>query len=164
VQVHGGMGFVEETGAAQHYRDARIAPIYEGANGVQALDLVGRKLSGDGGAAMAGLIAEMRGEADAPLMAAVDALESATAWLLAHPGPDAQAGATAYLKLAGDTIGGWALARQARVAGEGDDWARGKTALYRLYASQVLSGALGLSRAVSAGAGELRALGASALH
>src|SRR5204862_811534 len=82
VQVHGGMGFIEETGAAQHYRDARIAPIYEGTNGVQALDLIGRKLAGDGGATMAGLIAAMRqvgnGGADAPLSAAIDALESAT--------------------------------------------------------------------------------------
>jgi hypothetical protein len=97
-------------------------------------------------------------------MAAIDALESATAWRLAHPGPDAQAGATAYLKLAGDVIGGWRLAVQARAAGEDDDWARGKGALYRLYASQVLSGAPGLSRAVSAGVGELQALSASALH
>jgi hypothetical protein len=164
VQVHGGMGFVEETGAAQHYRDARIAPIYEGTNGVQALDLIGRKLTGDGGSAMASLIAEMREGADAPLSAGIDALESATAWLLAHPGLDAQAGATAYLKLAGDVIGGFMLARNAKAGGQDDDWGRGKTALYRLYASQVLSGAEGLAKAVSAGAGELESLSASALH
>ena len=60
VQVHGGMGYIEETGAAQHYRDARIAPIYEGTNGIQAGDLVGRKLATDEGAAMRALIAEMR--------------------------------------------------------------------------------------------------------
>ena len=63
VQVHGGMGFVEETGAAQHYRDARIAPIYEGTNGIQAADLVGRKLTGDGGVALKTLIAEVRADA-----------------------------------------------------------------------------------------------------
>ena len=68
VQVHGGMGFIEETGAAQHYRDARIAPIYEGTNGVQALDLIGRKLAGDGGAAMTRpWIADMRIGYDEPL-------------------------------------------------------------------------------------------------
>jgi hypothetical protein len=164
VQVHGGMGFIEETGAAQHYRDARIAPIYEGTNGIQALDLIGRKLSGDGGQTMAGLIAAMREGADAQLSAAVDALETATAWLLAHPGLDAQAGATAYLKLAGDVVGGFMLARNARTAGDADDWARGKKALYRLYASQVLSGAAGLAKAVTAGGADLESLSAGALH
>src|SRR5882762_5418977 len=98
IQVHGGMGYVEETGAAQHLRDARIAPIYEGTNGIQANDLVGRKLMRDKGAAARALIAEMR-ETDAALGAragedssaicgqlspAVDALEAATAWIVAH--------------------------------------------------------------------------------
>jgi alkylation response protein AidB-like acyl-CoA dehydrogenase len=162
VQVHGGMGFIEETGAAQHYRDARIAPIYEGTNGVQALDLIGRKLAGDGGAAMTALIAEMHVDADESLREGLVALNAATGWLLGHPGPDAMAGATAYLKLAGDVVGGHMLARQAKAAGDADDWAAGKASLYRLYASQVLSGAPGLARAVSAGVADLEALRPSA--
>ena len=66
VQVHGGMGYIEETGAAQHLRDARIAPIYEGTNGIQAADLVGRKLGLDGGAALRRLLADMRGRDERP--------------------------------------------------------------------------------------------------
>src|SRR5438045_7119734 len=76
IQVHGGMGYIEETGAAQHLRDARIAPIYEGTNGIQAADLVGRKLGLDGGAAFDLLIEEIRGEIAEPrLMALADAVE-----------------------------------------------------------------------------------------
>jgi alkylation response protein AidB-like acyl-CoA dehydrogenase len=163
VQVHGGMGFIEETGAAQFYRDARIAPIYEGTNGIQALDLVGRKLAGDGGEAMRSLIIEMRATADPMLTEAIAALEAATDWLLIHPGLDAMAGASAYLKLCGEVIGGHRLARQAAAAGGADAWAAGKAGLYRLYASQVLSGAPGLARAVTAGAADLEALEAAAL-
>jgi hypothetical protein len=74
------------------------------------------------------------------------------------------AGATAYLKLAGDVVGGHVLARQAAAAGDGDDWARGKRALYSLYASQVLSGTGGLARAITAGAADLEALSPSALN
>ena len=119
VQVHGGMGFVEDGGAAQFYRDARIAPIYEGTNGIQAIDLIGRKVSGDGGAAMGLLIAEARDVAGhcadsgrprlarigVRLAAAADTLAEATSWLLAaYRGArrDALAGADAYLRLAGD--------------------------------------------------------------
>ena len=115
IQVHGGMGFVEETGAAQVLRDARIAPIYEGTNGIQALDLVGRKLFRDEGAAMFGLIGEVRA-ADPRLAAAADALERATRWMLARGAADAdavQASAVAYLDAAGWTLGGWMLARAA---------------------------------------------------
>ncbi|WP_135469898.1 acyl-CoA dehydrogenase family protein [Crenalkalicoccus roseus] len=115
VQVHGGMGFVEDTGAAQVLRDARIAPIYEGTNGIQAMDLVGRKLFRDGGAAMRGLIAEARA-ADPRLGPAAAALERATAWMLEHGAADAdtaQASAAAYLDAAGWTLGGWMLARAA---------------------------------------------------
>ena len=113
VQVHGGMGFVEDTGAAQVLRDARIAPIYEGTNGIQAIDLVSRKVLRDGGAAMRALIAEMAAE---PALAdAVAALTRATDWLLAQAErPDAaQASAVAYLELAGWTLGGWLLTRAA---------------------------------------------------
>jgi hypothetical protein len=77
VQIHGGMGFIEETGAAQHYRDARILPIYEGTNGIQAIDLVGRKLTLGGGAALASLLAEIRETAvnEPRLAEGADALE-----------------------------------------------------------------------------------------
>ena len=130
VQVHGGMGFVEEGGAAQFYRDARIAPIYEGTNGIQAIDLYGRKLLGDRGEAMRALIAETREVAAlAPpassrqstagkmpaiqrrLREAVAALDAATDFMLAAPRADALAGASAYLALAGDVIGAMLLAR-----------------------------------------------------
>jgi alkylation response protein AidB-like acyl-CoA dehydrogenase len=151
VQIHGGMGFIEETGAAQHYRDARILPIYEGTNGIQALDLIGRKLSLGGGAALAHLLADIRATAkghalEAPLLAGAEALEACAAWLSERKGSaDAQAGATAFLKLAGDVIGGWLLAK-------GDD-----DALAEFYAAQVLAGAPALEAAVTQGAGLLEA-------
>ncbi|SDD55489.1 acyl-CoA dehydrogenase family protein [Belnapia rosea] len=116
IQVHGGMGFVEDTGAAQVLRDARIAPIYEGTNGIQAIDLVTRKLFRDGGAEMAAVIAEIRAT-DPRLAAAAEALERATAWMLDRGQRDAaaaQASAAAYLDAAGWTMGGWMLARAAR--------------------------------------------------
>ena len=115
VQVHGGMGFVEDTGAAQVLRDARIAPIYEGTNGIQAIDLVARKVARDGGAAMRGLIAEARAS-DARLASGADALARATEWMLAATARDpaeAEASAAAYLDAAGWVLGGWMLARAA---------------------------------------------------
>ncbi len=115
IQVHGGMGFVEETGAAQVLRDARIAPIYEGTNGIQALDLVSRKLFRDGGAEMRAVIAEIRAS-DPRLSAGADALDRATGWMLERGQSDpaiAQASATAYLDAAGWVLGGWMLARAA---------------------------------------------------
>ncbi|MGK2256550.1 MAG: alkylation response protein AidB-like acyl-CoA dehydrogenase, partial [Brevundimonas sp.] len=161
VQVHGGMGFIEETGAAQYYRDARIAPIYEGTNGIQAMDLVGRKLSMDGGEAAKALIADMKttladlsglyaGKPVERFATAVEAVEDATLWLLDRKAdPDAAAdvlaAADAYLKLLGDVIGGWmlakgALAAKARLdAADGDPvWLQGKLDLYELYAANVL--------------------------
>jgi alkylation response protein AidB-like acyl-CoA dehydrogenase len=115
VQVHGGMGFVEDTGAAQVWRDARIAPIYEGTNGIQAIDLVTRKIAKDGGAAMGALLDEAL--ATEPRLAhAIAALRSATAWILAAQAREpalAQASAAAYLEAAGWTLGGWMLARAA---------------------------------------------------
>ncbi len=114
IQVHGGMGFVEETGAAQIMRDARIAPIYEGTNGIQAIDLVQRKLFRDGGAEMRALIAQMAA-ADPRLGEACASLGRATDWMLANAArPDAaQASACAYLEAAGWTLGGYELARAA---------------------------------------------------
>jgi alkylation response protein AidB-like acyl-CoA dehydrogenase len=183
VQVHGGMGFVEETGAAQHYRDARIAPIYEGTNGVQALDLVGRKLGMNGGQAVRDLVLDMRRTAadlaasaeprlqstEPPFERAIEAVEAATAWLLERRGtsqPDVLAGATAYLALVGDVAGGWTLAKQALAAEaalaspDADrTWLTGKIALFRVYADNVLAASEGRLAAVRQGADALHALG-----
>jgi alkylation response protein AidB-like acyl-CoA dehydrogenase len=182
VQIHGGMGFIEETGAAQHYRDARIAPIYEGTNGVQALDLAGRKLGLEGGAGMAALITDIKADAEAlfdhtderlkpigqRLDFAVTALEDATAWIAARRGaPDGMAGATPYLKLAGDVIGGWLLGRGALAAARGraGDSAYGdaRIALARHYAETLLAQAPGQVAGVIAGADVLASLDAAAL-
>ena len=133
VQIHGGMGFIEETGAAQHLRDARILPIYEGTNGIQARDLVGRKVAKDGGETMLALVAEMRALADemkaapgddlaairAGVLASADALEDATKWVAQSVKADlvtALAGSVPFLRLAGTALGGWLLARSALVA------------------------------------------------
>ena len=132
IQIHGGMGFIEETGAAQHLRDARIPPIYEGTNGIQANDLVGRKLVRDKGAAVRELIGDMRatlGElaeaADAasglesPLAAGIDALERASAGLVEgfeRAPARALAGAVPYLRLFGLVAGGWLMTRGALAA------------------------------------------------
>jgi len=133
VQVHGGMGFIEETGAAQHLRDARILPIYEGTNGIQARDLVGRKVTKDGGETMLGLVAEMRalvGELKkapgddlaaiaAGVAASADALEDATRWVAQTAKGElvnALAGSVPFLRLAGTALGGWLLAKSALVA------------------------------------------------
>lgn len=116
VQVHGGMGFIEETGAARILRDARIAPIYEGTNGIQAIDLLVRKVAKDGGAEMRALIEEVKRTPDARLRAAADALAAATATVIAAQARDADAGqsvAVAYLEAAGWVLGGWMLARAA---------------------------------------------------
>ena len=176
VQIHGGMGFIEETGAAQHYRDARIAPIYEGTNGIQAIDLIGRKVPMDNGGVMDALCADMSATLDAlsanaglvgvgrRLDAGIAALEQATDWVLRNRGPNALAAATPYLKLAGDVIGGWVLARQAlAVAGSDDPWSQSKAALARIYASQVLALAPGLADGLTEGADDLEAVGAAAL-
>ena len=174
VQIHGGMGFIEETGAAQHYRDARIAPIYEGTNGIQAIDLVGRKLTLGEGQAVADLMDDIRDTIDAlnasdlkavglRLAAALDAAASATAWLIerrAKSMPDALSGATAYLKLLGDVVGGWMLAKGAlAAAGESDAaWAESKRALARVFAESVLAQAPGAAAGVMIGAADLEAM------
>ncbi len=169
VQVHGGAGFIEETGAAQHYRDSRIAPIYEGTNGIQALDLVRRKILGDRGAALDDLMAEMgalaraKGSAaTAPILdalaAALDELGEANDWLLADRAPaTAAAAATPYLALLGTVAGGWLLARSAVVADaraeeDGDPFYRAKVETARFYAECVLPRAASLKRAAIGGA------------
>ncbi len=151
LQIHGGMGFIEETGAAQHYRDARILPIYEGTNGIQALDLVGRKLTLSDGAALASLLADIRETAagEPRLAAGADALQEAAAWLVARRNtPDALAGATAFLKLAGDVTGGWMLAKMANA-----DTAYANA--WRFYAEQILATAPGQVAGITQGAGVL---------
>ncbi|HEY5336896.1 MAG TPA: acyl-CoA dehydrogenase [Rhizomicrobium sp.] len=160
VQVHGGAGFIEETGAAQYYRDARVLPIYEGTNGIQAIDLAGRKLGLGNGAAVRALIVEMRATAvDAIIkktfVTAVAAAERASDWMIAQRGGvDSLGAATTYLKLMGDVIGGWMLAKSATLAV--GDVAQGKFAIARFYAAQVLTQAPGLADAIEQGAAELQ--------
>ena len=172
VQVHGGMGFVEETGAAQHYRDARIAPIYEGTNGIQAADLVGRKLTGDGGAALGALIAECRTEAsgEASLVALVEAVQSATDWMLAASPDDRLAGSAAFLDMCAVMAAGSLLARQHRVAGErlasgeGDPvFLKAKVATTRFFLDRIVPEATGKAASATAGAAGLYALTAEEL-
>lgn len=171
VQVHGGMGFVEETGAAQHLRDARIAAIYEGTNGIQAIDLVTRKLPLSQGDAVQALIAEMRGivgeverannpgfgHAAARLGAAVDALERATEWMLGALGrkpADALAGATPYLKLFALAQGGTGLAKKA-LATRSEAEGTADLATARFYAECIATEAPALELAVTEGAGAI---------
>jgi hypothetical protein len=174
VQVHGGMGYIEETGAAQHFRDARIAQIYEGTNGIQAIDLVTRKLPLSGGAAVGAYLDELRasvaalvaandpglGATGARLSEAVEHLARATTWLLArldHEPDAALAGATPYLRLFGLAAGGCMLADEAlaalRLAGEADAPARVATA--RFFAENLTPVAGGLAAMVTDGAGAI---------
>jgi alkylation response protein AidB-like acyl-CoA dehydrogenase len=169
VQIHGGMGFMNETLAAQLYRDARIAPIYEGTNGIQAIDLVGRKLSMAGGKAMANMITEIRetarearesndpqlGQIADRLAAAAEALEEATGWMAEVMTSDREkglAGATAYLGLAGDVIAGHFLARGALSARADNSALRGRmTALAGFFAETSLAEAPGRVSGITRG-------------
>jgi 3-(methylthio)propanoyl-CoA dehydrogenase len=162
VQVHGGMGFVEETGAAQHYRDIRIAPIYEGTNGIQAADLVGRKLTGDGGAGLASLIADMRAEAqDGGLIALIDLIEGAGAYMLEADIDDRLAGSTPFLTMVSVAACGWLLERQMRVAAAHDSaFHKAKVATARYYLTHIVPEALGLAASARAGAAGLYTLSA----
>ena len=110
VQVHGGMGFVEETGAAQHLRDARILPIYEGTNGIQAITLLRRGLQRDQGVAVAALLAEIRATCPA-LHSDVDSVEAAAAWLRQADPRQSEAGANAFLQMVGTLTAAWLCAR-----------------------------------------------------
>jgi acyl-CoA dehydrogenase len=167
VQVHGGMGFIEETGAAQHFRDARILPIYEGTNGIQAIDLVTRKLPLSGGGTVKAAIGEIKRTVEAVNAAndpafgwtgvrledAAASLERATNWLLGSQHNDldtALAGATPYLRLFALAAGGALLAEEAlaaRLAGNGAD-AAARTAIARFFAENVAVQAVGLERTV----------------
>lgn len=169
VQVHGGMGYVEETGAAQHYRDARIATIYEGTNGIQAIDLVTRKLPLSNGAAVASYLGELRATVDAVaasndpafgatasrLAEATDCLARATQWLLGRieKEPEAAlAGATPYLRLFGLAAGCCLLAEQGLIAQRLGDDAPARIALARFGAENLAVQASGLERTVVEGA------------
>ena len=167
VQVHGGMGFVEETGAAQHYRDIRIAPIYEGTNGIQAADLVGRKLTGDGGAAMKALIAEARHDAGAEgaLLHLADAVDSATDWMLSASTDDRLAGSYPFLDMVAVMAAGALMARQHKMAslklasGEGDPvFVKAKVATTRFFLDHMVPEALGKAASATAGAAGLYTL------
>jgi len=182
IQVHGGVGFVEETGAAQYLRDARITPIYEGTTAIQANDLIGRKLARDGGAAAQTVVAEMRALARAlsedgklsglapALSGAVDALEQAIGYVVGSYATDIRAvsvGAVPMLKLFGIVAGGWQLLRSASIAQRRLAEARGDAAFYeakilsaRFYADYVLSQSAGLAHGIMHGAAGALAEGA----
>ncbi|ANL39403.1 MULTISPECIES: acyl-CoA dehydrogenase [Rhizobium] len=174
IQVHGGMGFIEETGAARYLRDARIAPIYEGTNGIQAIDLVTRKLPLSGGDQVMGFIAELKaiaeaagrsnldgfGETAARLAVAIADLDAATAWLLAALADDraaeALAGATPYQRLFGLVLTGCYLAKGA-LAESGDGKGEGRIALCRFAAENLLAETAALRDRVVNGAASLAA-------
>ena len=169
IQVHGGMGFIEETGAAQLYRDARIAPIYEGTNGIQAADLVTRKLGMDGGGVLAELMAEIAHEADeAPSLVALanDCAQIGT-WMTSQASLDDRlAGSVPYLTMCAVAVAGWQLLRQARAAGDADvpaAIARAKPVVARYFLDHLVPEAAGLRAAAMGGAGLFYALEADAL-
>jgi hypothetical protein len=165
VQVHGGMGFIEETGAAQYYRDARILPIYEGTNGIQAIDLVTRKLPLDGGATVTAYLAELAeiianvrasnrpefGNMPVRLVEAITGLQSATLWmaLMLQSEPEAAlASATPYLRVMSLTAGGTYLAKGALTEESGSP----SIAIARFFAENLLPEAVSLAEAVQHGA------------
>ncbi|MBS0479840.1 MAG: acyl-CoA dehydrogenase [Proteobacteria bacterium] len=160
IQVHGGMGYIEETGAAQFFRDARITPIYEGTNGIQAADLVGRKLGLSNGAAFATLIADLRVEAEDPaLRALIDACDEAGRRLSTADADDRLAASYPFLTMVSVAVCGWLMERQGRIAAEGnDDFSRMKRAVAAFYVEQVVPEALGLHAAATAPAASLYAL------
>lgn len=167
VQVHGGMGFIEETGAAQHYRDARITTIYEGTNGIQSIDLVTRKLGANGGESVWKLLGECEaivkqvetsndpafGTTGLKLRDALGSLERSSKWLLERmtTAPnDALAGATPYLRLFGSTLGGCMLAGEALAAkGNGEAEPQRYVALARFFAENITVQAASLEKTVT---------------
>jgi alkylation response protein AidB-like acyl-CoA dehydrogenase len=175
IQVHGGMGFIEETGAARYLRDARIAPIYEGTNGIQAIDLVTRKLPLSGGEQVRGFLDELKqvadevlarndpafGETGGRLRAAIAALETATNWLLQAQSDghmtEALAGATPYQRLFGLVLTGVYLARGALVAADNGGETSGRVSLCRFMAENLLAETSALKDRVVAGAPSLAA-------
>jgi len=164
IQVHGGMGYIEETGAAQHFRDARITPIYEGTNGIQAADLVGRKLSMDNGGTLLGLIGQMRGDAeDTGLVNLIDACEEVARNLLSSEADDRLAASYPFLTMLSTAVCGWLMEASGRAAArsEGDPaFLKMKQAAARFYVAQIVPEALGLMPAAMARAEMLYAIDA----
>ncbi len=164
IQVHGGMGYIEETGAAQHFRDARITPIYEGTNGIQAADLVGRKLNMDGGATLTTLLTRMKADAqDAGLIALIDACAEVTQHMLASEMDDRLAGSYPFLTMVATAVCGWLMEAQGRIAAgaQGDPaFLAMKAAAARFYVAQIVPEAMGLKAAAMASAEALYAVDA----
>ena len=171
VQVHGGMGYIEETGAAQHLRDARITTIYEGTTAIQANDLIGRKIGREKGGTIMVIVAEMRADSaqldgilagiGARQNAAVDALDKAISWIVANFSSDPKAvhvGAVPFLHLLGIVAGGWQMGRAAVIArakmaaGDTDPFWPARLVTARFYADHFLTQAAGLAESVVAGA------------
>ncbi len=167
IQVHGGMGFIEETGAAQHYRDARIAPIYEGTNGIQAADLVTRKLGYENGGVVASLFAEVARDCAAQTELAGLARDCAeiASWMSGHASLDDKlAGSTAFCTMAAVAVAGWQLQRQAAAVSSDDGpLAMSKPVVARYFNEQLVPEARGLKAAALAGAELLYALDTAAL-
>ena len=162
IQVHGGMGYVEETGAARFFRDARITPIYEGTNGIQAADLVGRKLGLENGGVFAALIADMKAEATHPdLVALVEACEAIGRTLATADHDDRLAASYPFLTMLSTAVCGWLLEREGRAAGE-DAFGTAKRVTVRFYLDQIVPEALGLRAAATASAAVLYELSAEA--
>tara|TARA_B100000953_G_C18027398_1_gene422179 strand:- start:1241 stop:3037 length:1797 start_codon:yes stop_codon:yes gene_type:complete len=185
IQIHGGMGFVEETGAAQHYRDIRIAGIYEGTNGIQAIDLVGRKLSMRNGEVVNELLGEIDdtisdlsdnnlSEIGDSLRQATGSLKAASIWLLQNGGgsnDEGLAGATPYLRMFGTTVGGWLMAKSALKAqsllsesSDNKDFLEAKIETATFYAQQLLPQVSGLLPSVTSGAHSLFAINSETLR
>jgi hypothetical protein len=163
IQVHGGMGFIEETGAAQHLRDARIAPIYEGTNGIQAADLVGRKLGLDGGAAFDLLLADIRAEtADPRIIALADAVEIVATTFRQAPADDKLAGSYPFLTMCAVLVAGWLLERQSHIVGDSQFYAA-KRAAAAYFNSVIVPEAIGMAAGAEAGSALLYAVSAKAL-
>ncbi|MGN6277498.1 MAG: acyl-CoA dehydrogenase [Sphingomonas sp.] len=163
VQVHGGMGYIEETGVAQFFRDARIPPIYEGTNGIQAADLVGRKLAMDNGGVVARLTEEMRADAQGAALAdLIGACDAVARHLLSAEADDRLAGSYPFLTMLSVAVCGWLMEKQARAAGD-DAFGAAKRAVAQFYGEQIVPEALGMKAAAMAGADVLYALSAEAL-
>jgi hypothetical protein len=181
VQIHGGMGYIEETGAAQYLRDARITTIYEGTTGIQANDLIGRKIAREGGATINAVIRIMRqtaadlerqagvglGTLHAGFVRGIDAVERAAGFIVANYGGDiasVSVGAVPFLRLLGIVAGGWQMARAALIAqgkiadGDEDPFYPAKIATARFYADHVLTQAQGLADTVAHGGSSAMAL------